>query len=381
MSRRFVAACLCAAAVLATVTACGGPPAPQPATATTATTATEPPVVNVYNWTDYVDPEVLKQFTKETGIAVNYDTFDSNEILETKMLAGRSGYDVVVVTSTFLETQLKAGVYRELDATQLPNLRNLDAALATKLTTPEGGLRRSVPYHYGITAIGYDAGKLLARLPDAPLDSFALVFDPAVVARFADCGFAIVDSPADVLGAALGWLGRDPNSERPEDLAEVERVLLAIRPYVRYIGTPQINADLVNGEICLALGWSGDVLRARRRAREAGRAADIRFVIPREGAVVFADTLAIPKDAPHPRNAHRLIDFLMRAEVAARLSEFLQYPNANAASWPLIAPAVRDDPMVFPPADAQARLVPDRVESPAFRRQLMRTWTRFKTGR
>ena len=264
----------------------------------------EAAVVNVYNWTDYIDPEVLARFSRETGIKVNYDTFVSNEILETKLLSGRSGYDVVVITATFMENQLRAGVYQPLDAAQLPNLRNLDPVLDAQFA-PGGAQvraspRYSVPYHWGVTAMGLDAKKILARMPEAPLESWSMLFDPAIVARFADCGVAFVDSPVDAVGAVLAWLGRDPNSETDEDLARAEKALLAIRPYVRYVNTAAYGGDLTNGEICLALGFSGEVLRARSRARESGLGADIRLSIPREGAVVFSDGLAIVADAPHP---------------------------------------------------------------------------------
>jgi putrescine transport system substrate-binding protein len=385
MSCRFTAARVGAIALVTIVAACGRAPAPQPATptatATATATTTDAPVVNVFNWADYIAPGLLAEFTRETGIRVNYDTFDSNEVLETKLLAGRSGYDVVVITATFMENQIKAGVYQPLDPARLPNRRNLDPALAATLAPAGTEGRYSVPYHWGTTVVGYDARRILERLPGAPLDSLALALDPAIVARFADCGFAVVDSPVDVLGVVLLWLGRDPNSERPEDLAAAADALMAIRPYVRYVNGAPIQADLANGEICIAIGFSGDLRRARRRSLEAGRGPDIRIPAPREGAVVFSDGLAILADAPHPDNAHRLIDFLLRADVAARLSEYLQYPNANAASWPLIAPAIRNDPTIYPPAAAQARLVADRVESAAFRRQLMRAWTRFRTGR
>lgn len=362
-------ATLFAALVLA---ACGDGQQP-PATSAPAT-------VNVYNWPDYIDPAVLAQFSAETGVKVNYDTFDSAEAQEAKLAAGRTGFDVVVVTASTVERQLRAGTYRPLDRTRLTHLGNLDPDLVARLGAADPGNAHSVPYHWGTAGIGYDAKQVLARMPDAPVDSFALLFDPAVARRFQDCGIVLVDAPMDVVGSVLLYLGKDPNSENADDLAAVERVLMGIRPYVRYVNTPPIIADLASGEACMALTWSGDALRARTRAREAATGVDVRYAVPREGAVMFSDLLMVPADAPNPDNAHRLIDFLMRADVAAQLGSTLQYANANAASWPLYDPALRADPAIFPGPELRARLVVDREESREFRRLVTRMWTRFKTG-
>ena len=364
-----VLAVVLAGHVLAACSSGTSPQAPAPAA-----------VVNVYNWSNYVDPAMLERFTAETGIEVNYDTFDSAEAMEGKLAAGRSGYDVVVASTGSFPRQVRAGVYRPLERTRLTNFGNLDPALMARLAVADPRSTYSVPYHWGTFGLAYDAGEIAARLPDAPVDGLALLFDPEVSRRLADCGIALVDSPIDVIGAALLYLGRDPNSERAEDLAAAERVLAAIRPYVRSINTENVVTQLANGEVCLALTWSGNALLARTRAREARTGADVRYVVPREGALMFFDLLAVPADAPNPDNAHRLIDFLLRADVAAELSSKLQYPNANAASWPLLDPAVRDDPTVYPTAAVQAKLVLDREDSPEFLRLVSRAWTRFRTG-
>jgi putrescine transport system substrate-binding protein len=218
-------------------------------------------------------------------------------------------------------------------------------------------------------------------MPDAPVDSWRMFYDPAVVSRFKDCGVAMIDAPSEVLGTVLLYLGRDPNSEKPQDLAAARQVLAAIRPYVRYVNSSKYIEDLANGEICLALGWVGDVFQARDRADEAGKGVRIEYRIPREGAIMFFDMLAIPADAPHPRNAHLFIDYLLRPDVAAKNASKVRYANSNAASWAAIAPEVRNDASIFPPPEVMAKLQPDLAESPEFTRLLTRAWTRFKTGR
>ena len=271
----------------------------------------EEKVLNVYNWSDYVDPAIIEQFTAETGIKVNYDVFDSNEVLETKLLTGNSGYDVVVPSAYFLERQIQAGVFRKLDPSKLPNLANMDPELQQRAAAHDPGNEHAVIYMWGTTGIGYDAGKIEAIMPDAPVDSWSLIFDPDIVSRFKDCGVSVLEDPTDIVGTVLLWLGRDPNSEAQEDLDAAEAALLAIRPYIRKISSAQVIEDLANGEVCIAVGYSGDVLQAQSRAEETGQAVDIRYSIPNEGALLWFDTLAIPADAAHPANAHAFIDIQM----------------------------------------------------------------------
>jgi putrescine transport system substrate-binding protein len=337
-------------------------------------------VVNVYNWSDYIDPAVITAFEKQYGIRVNYDVYDSNEVLETRLLTGHTGYDVVVPSGPFLERQIQAGVYRTLDASLLPNLKNIDPHVARATALYDPGNRYGADYMWITSGPGYNAAMIRERMPDAPTDSWRMFFDPAVVSKFQDCGVTIVDAPTEVVGTVLLYLGRDANSESPADLEAAARVLMAIRPFVRYVHSSRYIDDLANGEICLAFGWSGDVKQARNRAREAGKGIDIAYSIPKEGAVRNFDMLAIPADAPHPGNAHLFIDYLLRPEVAAQNSNLIKYANGNSASLPLLDADVRNDPGIYPPPAVLARLVPERAKSPQFTRLLNRMWTRFKTG-
>jgi len=353
-----------------------GTAAPGPALA-----ATEEKVLNVYNWSDYIDPKVIEDFTAATGIKVTYDVFDSNEVLETKLLTGNSGYDVVVPSAYFLERQIAAGVFRKLDKSRLPNLANMDPELQSRAAAHDPGNEHGVVYMWGTTGIGYDAAKVKAIMPDAPVDSWSLVFDPAIVAKFKACGVSVLDDPTDIVATVLLWLGKDPNSQSPEDLKLAEEKLLAIRPFIRTIHSSQYIEDLANGEVCIAVGYSGDVLQAQDRAEEAGKKAEIEYSIPREGALMWFDTLAIPADAPHPGNAHAFINYLMRPDVAAANSNLVYYANANAAATSLVDEELRSDPGIYPTPEVKARLQPNLSKSADFTRLLNRSWTRFTTGR
>lgn len=354
---------------------------PDGAPAPAAIDTDDEKILNVYNWSDYIDDTVIEEFTRETGIKVQYDVFDSNEVLETKLLAGSTGYDIVVPSASFLERQIKAGVFQKLDRSRLPNLKNLDEELTAIVARHDPGNEHSVNYLWGTSGVGYNEEKILAAMPDAPVGSFAMFYDPAVVSKFKDCGVSVLDAPSEVVGTVLIWLGKDANSEDPADLAAAEAVLTSIRPFIKYVNSSKYIEDLANGEICLALGWSGDVLQARDRADEADTGATIKYAIPREGAVMFFDMLAIPNDAKHVKNAHLFIDFLLRPDIAARNSNYVNFANSNAASVELLSEEVRNDPNIFPPPELKAKLVPDLAESSEFTRLLTRSWTRFKTGR
>jgi putrescine transport system substrate-binding protein len=365
--------------------ACGGKPAD---TASTAGAAAAPAVetdaekvVNVYNWSDYIEPTVLEAFTKETGVTVNYEVMDSNELLETKLLAGRTGYDVVVPSASFLARQIKTGIYQKLDKAKLSNYKNLDADITKRLEAFDPGNEHAVNYMWGTSGVGYNEAKIKEAMPNAPVDSFAMFWDPAVAKNFAKCGISVLDAPSEVVGAVLIYLGKNANSESIEDLKAAEKVLLAVRPYIRLINSSKYIEDLANGEICLAMGWSGDVLLARDRAEEAGKGLTIKYNIPKEGAVMFFDSMAIPADAGHVKNAHLFIDYMLRADVAAKNSNFLNYANSNAASWPTVSDEVKSNPNIFPPPDLMAKLVPDMPESAEFTKELTRVWTRFRTGK
>lgn len=358
----------------------GAAPAAEGAAPATVQTDDEK-VLNVYNWSDYVDESVIKDFEAEYGIKVNYDVFDSNEVLETKLLAGTTGYDIVVPSASFLERQIKAGVFQPLDRSQIPNLKNMDPELTAQMALHDPGNTYSVNYLWGTSGVGYNEAMIQKRMPDAPVGSWRMFYDPAVIAKFADCGVSILDAPSEVIATVLTFLGRPANSEDPADLKAAEEVLMKIRPSVRYVNSSKYIEDLANGEICLALGWSGDVLQARDRAEEANKGITIKYNIPQEGAVMFFDMLAIPKDAKHPRNAHLFIDYLQRPDVAAKNSSYVNFANSNLASYGMVDEAVRSDPSIYPTPEVKAKLVPDLAESPAFTRQLTRSWTRFKTGK
>lgn len=361
----------------AALAGCGGDTAPSSAA---AAHGAKHRVINVYNWTDYIAPDALAKFESETGIRVNYDVFDSNEVLETKLLTGHTGYDVVVPTDYFLARQARAGVLRPLDKALLPNLVNLDPAVLASLQTLDPDNRYGVPYTSVITGIGFNTAKVRAALGDVPLDSWAVIFDPKNAAKLKACGFTMLDQEAEVIFSAKIWLGLDTASEDLDDLARAESMLTAVRPYVRYFNSSQYINDLANGETCIALSWSGDILQARDRAREAGKGIDIAFTVPREGALRSFDMLAIPADAPHAEDAHRFINFLLRADVAASLTEFRKYPTGNLAAEALVPAALRADPIIFPPAEVVGRFLPHQAESLLYARYANRSWTRIRTG-
>jgi len=338
-------------------------------------------VLNVYNWSDYIDPTVLGEFTKKTGIKVNYDVFDSNPVLETKMLTGHTNYDIVVPSAPFLQRQISAGVFQKLDKSKLPNLKNLDPEMMKRIAVYDPDNEHSVPYMWVTSGPGYNVAKIKERLPDAPVDSLRMIYDPKVVAKFQDCGVSMLDEASEVVGSVLIYLGKNPKSSSPEDLQAAENTLMAIRPFLRYIHSSRYIDDLANGETCLALGWSGDIKQARDRAREAGKGIEIDYRIPKEGTIMNFDMLAVPADAPHPQNAFEFINFLLEPEVAAKNSDLVKYANVNTASTPLLKEAVRNDPNIYPPADILAKLVPEPPRTSEYNRLLTRMWTRFKTGK
>ena len=337
--------------------------------------------LNVYNWASFMDPSVIADFEKETGIKVHYDVYDSDEIMEAKLLAGHSSYDIAVPGEAFFEKDVKAGIFQKLDRSLLPNLKNLDPDAVRTTAVVDPGNLYGVDYTWlASVGIGYDAAKIKARLPNAPVDSWQLIFDPKVVAHFADCGVSVLDSPDDVVGAALAYLGKNPNSESPGDLQLAEQVLAPIRPFLRYLDTAHYFSDLANGDICLALGWSGDIAQARHRAVEAGTGVSIEYFVPKEGTLGIVDILGIPADAPHVANAHLFINYLLRPDVAAKNSMTIGYASGVAEAGKLVSAASRNDTAVYPLPDARARLVPMRAKSQESTRAMMRMWTRIKTG-
>ncbi len=349
--------------------------------------AAQPPspgVVNVYNWTDYIDPTAIERFTRETGIRVRYDVFDSLETLEGKLSAGRSGYDVIVPTSepTFARL-VRAGALRRLDREAMPNLAGQDAALLRGVARSDPGNAHGAIYLWGTIGMGVRADRVRALAPDAPLDSWDLLFKPENARRLARCGIAMMDSGIDVIPSVLRWLGRDPISSDAADLQAAERALLAIRPHVRaIIPSAAITDALANGEYCVVLTYSGDVVQAQARAREAGRdTGGLSYVQPREGAQLWFDMLAIPADAPNPEGARRFVDFMLRPEVIAGVTNVVRYPNAVPASRESVREEVARDPNVYPTAEMIGRAFTITAPGAAAERARGRSWTRFKAGR
>ena len=344
--------------------------------------AQSPRVVNVYNWSDYIDPKVLEDFTKETGIKVQYDTFDANETLETKLLAGKSGYDVVVPTAYFLERQIKAGVFQKLDKSQLKNLGNVWPDIAQRLAVYDPGNQYAVNYMWGTTGIGYNVKAMRERLgPDGKIDSWDIVFKPENLAKFKDCGIHMLDSADDIMPAALHYLGLNPNSTDPKDLDKAAELLMKIRSLVRKFHSSEYLNALAAGEICLVAGWSGDIKQSQRRAAEAKNGVEIGYSIPKEGAQMFFDNLAIPKDAAHVAEAHAIIDYLLRPEAAAKNSNLVAYANGNLSSQKFIDKTVLDDKSVYPDAATMSRLYTVSARDQKAQRLLNRLWTKIKTGR
>ena len=358
--------------------ACGGK---QETETAAKAAAPEEKTVNVLNWSDYIGETTVADFEKVTGIKVTYDVFDSNEVLETKLLSGRSGYDVVVPTAPFLERQIKAGVFLKLDKSKLPNLKNMDPEIMRRTAAHDPGNQYSLTYLWGTIGLGYNSDMVRKALGTDTIDSWSVLLEPQNAAKLAKCGIAILDAPTDVFGSVAIYKGLDPNSEKPEDLQVVENTLLGIRPYVRYFHSSSYINDLAAGEICLALGWSGDVLQARDRGAAAAKPVHVKYAIPKEGAINFFDMLAIPADAPHPENAHALLNYLMEPEVIAKVTNKVRFANGNVASLPYVEDSIKNDPGIYPDAAMRARLHPDLVESQVFSRDLNRAWTRIRSGR
>src|ERR1700760_2853015 len=338
--------------------------------------------VNFYNWSSYMAPGVLEDFTRETGIKVVYDTFDANETLETRLLAGKSGYDVVVPTAYFLQRQIQANIFQKLDKSRLPNLANAWPVVTKQLAVYDPGNQSAANYMWGTTGIGYNV-KVVQKIlgPDAKIDSWDIVFKPENLAKFKDCGVHMLDSADDIFPAALSYLGLDPNSTRQADLEKAADLVSKVRPYVRKFHSSEYLSALATGEICLVVGWSGDVMQARSRAAEAKSGVEIGYTIPKEGAQMFFDNLAIPADAQHVAEAYELINYLYRSEVAAKNSDFLSYANGNQASQKLVDPKILNDKNIYPDEATLSKLFVITARDPATQRIINRLWTKVKTGR
>ncbi|MDU8910709.1 polyamine ABC transporter substrate-binding protein [Aestuariicoccus sp. MJ-SS9] len=337
--------------------------------------------VRVYNWSDYIDEALLEKFEAETGIELIYDVFDSNEVLETKMLAGGSGYDVVVPTGTFLQRQIAAGAFQELDKSKLPNIENMWDVIEKRTATYDPGNAYSINYMWGTTGIGANVGKVTELLgDDAPLGSLALVFDPANMEKLAECGVHFLDAPTEMIPAALAYAGMDPDAKDDESLAKAEEVLMAIRPYVQKFHSSEYINALANGDICVAVGWSGDILQARDRAAEADNGVEIVYNAPSEGALMWFDQMAIPVDAPNPEAAHVFLNFIMDAQNMAAASNYVYYANGNLASQEFLVEDVIGDTAIYPDASALENLYTVTPFGPREQRTLTRLWTKIKSG-
>lgn len=337
--------------------------------------------LNVYHWSDYVAPDTISNFEEKTGITVNFDVFDSNEVLETKMLTGASGYDVVVPSIEFLARQAQAGVYAEIDKDKLSNYDNLDPDLLKIVAVNDPGNTYGVPYMMFSTGIGYNTDQVAERIDEDKIGSWDMVFDPDTAAKLEDCGITMLDSPSEVIAPALNYLGLDPNSEDKDDLDKAAELINGVRPYIRYFHSSQYINDLANGDICVAIGYSGDVLQARDRAAEAGQGVDVAYTIPKEGAQIGFDMMAIPDDAPHPENALKFINYILEPEVAADITNYVYFANPNTEATQYVDDEVANDPGIYPSDDVRAKLFAIKPHGPRYSRTLTRTWTRIKTGK
>lgn len=373
---RKLRAVLCGTAIAVAAAACGGKEQ-----ADQSAPAGEEKALNLYIWNDYLAADTIANFERQTGIKVTVSNYGSNEELDAKLAPGNSGYDIVVPTSSFYERQIKAGYYQKLDKSLLPNLKNMDPDIQARLALHDPNNDYAVLHMWGTTGIGYNAEKVDAALKNAPVDSWSLVFDPKVVKSFQKCGVALLDSASEMFNMALVYLNKDPNSQNPDDLNAAGEALMKIRPYIRYMDTQRMITDLANGEVCLAVGYSGDILQARDRAQENETGNQVSYSIPKEGSIIWFDSYLITKDAPHPQNAHAFINYMLRPEVIAAVTNYVNYPNGNAAATGLVDPEVRSDPGVYPPPEVRAKLTPDLADTEETTRIMTRLWTKFMTGK
>jgi putrescine transport system substrate-binding protein len=337
--------------------------------------------VHIYNWSDYIGETTLADFQKETGIKPVYDVFDSNETLEGKLLAGRTGYDVVVPSNHFLGKQIKAGAFQKLDKSKLTNYSNLDPVLLKRLEQNDPGNQYAVPYLWGTNGIGYNVDKVKAVLGLDKIDSWDVVFEPQNIKKLHSCGVAFLDSADEMMPTVLNYLGLDPNSTNPEDYKKAEAKLLAVRPYVTYFHSSKYIADLANGDICVAIGFSGDMFQAKARAAEAGKGMNIAYSIPKEGGALWFDMLAIPKDAANAKEAHAFINYLLKPEVIAKVSDSVGYANPNPGSDKLMEQSIRTDASVYPPQAVLDKTYVSIELPPNIQRLMTRSWTKVKSGK
>jgi putrescine transport system substrate-binding protein len=335
----------------------------------------------IYNWTDFIGRNTIAEFEKQTGIKVTYDVYDSEETMDARLLAGSSGYDVVIASTEYFGREIKAGVYVPLDRSKLPNWKNLDPRILAIQSAHDPGNAHSVPYMHAINGFAYNVDLIRARMPNAPVDSLDMIFKPEVVAKFADCGVSFLDSAADTLLLALQYLGLDPNTTKREDYKAAEELLLKVRPYIRSFDSSEYLNGLANKEVCIAMSWSSDYALSRARALAVGVNVNLAFTVPKEGANQNFTSLLIPEGAPHPQAAHQFINFILRPEVIAEISNEIYYGNDNIAARALITPSILNDITLYPTPEIEARLYRSTEASAATERIRTRTWTRVKTAK
>ena len=372
-SRR-VAGWLLGALALAGLAACSpGGTASHPA-------GQEEKVLFIYNWVDFIGKSTIADFEKETGIRVVYDTFDADVTLEAKLMAGDSGYDIAATAQNFYSRQIKAGAYEKLNRTLLTNWHYLDPALLRSVESSDPGNQYAVPYLTSLNGFIYDEDKIRERMPNAPRDSLRMLFDPAIVSKFADCGVSFLDSAEDVIQLGLAYLGRDPNSTSAKDLKDAEELVVRVRPYIRTFDSSEYMTGLGNQEMCLVMAWSSDYSTAKARAKAAGRDINLHFTVPKEGSNFVLTSFLIPAGAPHPRAAHEFLNFILRPRVIAQITNDIRYPNPNLAATPFVDPEVLNDPAMYPPPAIMKRVYTATEVSVDYERLRTRAWTRIKTN-
>ena len=336
--------------------------------------------VNVYNWADYIAPGVVEQFESETGIKVNYDTYASSAMIDVKLLTGNSGYDVIIHSNLLASRLIDVGVYQKIDPEQLPNLKNLDAETMRQLDVYESVRGYNTPYHWGTTGFTWNVEMVRERLPDQPMDTAAILFDPDIVSKLADCGVSFFDETTSLLPIALAYLGLDPNAVDEESLAAVQEMLLEVRPYVRYFSNDKYLSDIPNKELCVAMAWSGDYANALQRSKEAGIDIELAYSVPKEGSGLWVDGIFIPADAPHVKNAHIFMNFLMREDIAFRNADYSNYATPNAAAMALLSEESRNNPAIYPDEETWRRTFRVDPLGPMEERARTRVLARVKSG-
>lgn len=338
-------------------------------------------VLHVYNWSDYIAPDTIANFEKESGIKVVYDVFDSNETLEAKLLAGKSGYDIVVPSNNFLAKQIKAGVYQELDKSKLTNYDNLNKSLLKAVSISDPDNKHAFPYMWGSIGIGYNPEKVKAALGIDKIDSWDVLLKPENIAKLKSCGVSFLDSPTEMLPVALHYLGLPTDTQKKADLKQAEDLFLKLRQSIGYFHSSKYISDLANGNICVAVGYSGDIQQAKSRAAEAGGKVKVAYDIPKEGAGSFFDMVAIPKDAENVDAAYKFMNYLLKPEVMASITNSVRFPNGNEKATALVDKDITSDPGIYPPADVQAKLYAIADLPAATQREMTRSWTKIKSGK